>query len=160
MQAAQGHSASAERKGVTLEVQRPGKPIAFVCDRQRVELALSNLVANAVKFTRSGGRVEASVEEVPAAGSAGAASGLVRFTVRDNGPGIDAADLPRIFERFFRGRNATADGAGLGLAIAHSVAVAHGGELTVESAPGAGSLFRLDLPASPRTRLSSTRSAP
>ena len=60
----------------------------------------------------------------------------MRFTVRDDGPGIETAELPRIFERFFRGRNATADGAGLGLAIAHSVAVAHGGSLTVESAPG------------------------
>jgi signal transduction histidine kinase len=150
-----GHSASAERKGIALEVRRPDRPLAFACDRQRVELALSNLVANAVKFTQPGGRVEASVDEVPAEGAAdkdGPATGLVRFTVRDCGPGIDAAELPRIFERFFRGRNATADGAGLGLAIAHSVAVAHGGTLTVESAPGAGSLFRLDLPASPPTQ--------
>jgi signal transduction histidine kinase len=153
-----GHASSAERKGIALEVRRPEKPLAIVCDRQRVELALSNLVANAVKFTQPGGRVEASVEEVPAGGIAdrdgsnGPAAVLVRFTVRDNGPGIDAAELPRIFERFFRGHYATADGAGLGLAIAHSIAAAHGGDLTVESTPGAGSLFRLDLPASPQTR--------
>jgi signal transduction histidine kinase len=149
------HTSSAELKGIALEIRRPEKPLALVCDRQRVELALSNLVSNAVKFTQSGGRVEASVEEVPATGvagphgSAGPTIGLVRFTVRDNGSGIETAELPRIFERFFRGRNATADGAGLGLAIAHSVAAAHGGSLTVESSPGAGSLFRLDLPAAP-----------
>ncbi|MCX7029919.1 MAG: HAMP domain-containing sensor histidine kinase [Spirochaetes bacterium] len=145
--AAAGHSALAERRGISLEVRRPEKPLAFVCDRQRVELALSNLVANAVKFTQPGGRVQVAVEEVPADGAAGPGTGLVRFSVRDDGSGIDAAELPRIFERFFRGRGATADGAGLGLAIARSVAIAHGGDLTVESAPGAGSLFRLDLPA-------------
>ncbi len=137
-----GHSASAEGKGIVLEIRRPAQPLALVCDRQRVELALSNLVANAVKFTQPGGRVEVSVEEIPA-------TGFVRFTVRDNGPGIDAAELPRIFERFFRGRNATAEGAGLGLAIAHSVAVAHGGDLAAESTPGAGCVFRLDLPEAP-----------
>jgi signal transduction histidine kinase len=153
--AVSGHSSSAELKGIALEIRRPAQPLALVCDRQRVELALSNLVSNAVKFTQPGGRVEASVDEVSAdcvadrEGANGPATGLVRFTVRDNGPGIEAAELPRIFERFFRGRGATADGAGLGLAIAHSVAVAHGGRLTVESAPGAGSLFRLDLPAVP-----------
>jgi signal transduction histidine kinase len=135
-----GHAAAAERKGIPLAVRRPDRPLTLACDRQRVELALSNLVANAVKFTPPGGRIEVSVDEVPGAG-------IVRFSVRDNGPGIDAAELPLIFERFFRGRGATADGAGLGLAIARSVAVAHGGDLTVESAQGAGSLFRLDLPA-------------
>jgi signal transduction histidine kinase len=143
--AAAGHVAAARRKGVSLEVRNPEPPLTVACDRQRVELALSNLVANAVKFTPAGGRVEAAVEALPA----GPNDRIVRFTVRDNGPGIDAAELPRVFERFFRGRNATADGAGLGLAIARSVAVAHGGELAVESAPGAGSLFRLDLPAAP-----------
>jgi signal transduction histidine kinase len=143
--AAAPHAASAERKGMSLEVRKPERPIAVTCDRQRVELALSNLVANAVKFTQPGGRVEVSADEVPD-------TGLIRFAVRDNGPGIDPAELPHIFDRFFRGRAAAADGAGLGLAIARSVAAAHGGDLTVESAPGAGSLFRLDLPAAPPVR--------
>jgi signal transduction histidine kinase len=138
--AAAGHAAAAERKGIALSVRRPDRPLTLTCDRQRVELALSNLVANAVKFTPPGGRVEVSADENPGAG-------VVRFSVRDNGPGIEAAELPLIFDRFFRGRGATADGAGLGLAIARSVAVAHGGNLAVESAPGTGSLFCLDLPA-------------
>ncbi len=133
------HAGEAGRKGIALETVRPERPIALACDGQRMELALSNLVANAVKFTQSGGRIVVSVEEV--------APATVRFTVRDDGPGIEPADLPRIFERFFRGRNAGPDGAGLGLAIARSVAVAHGGDISVQSAPGSGSRFRLDLPA-------------
>lgn len=137
--AASGPVAAA--KGIPLEVARPAAPIPVVCDRQRVELALSNLVANAVKFTPAGGRVAVAVQTAEA--------GTVRFTVEDDGPGIDPDELPRIFERFFRGRNAGAEGAGLGLAIARSVAAAHGGDIAVESAPGAGSRFRLDLPAHP-----------
>jgi len=143
--AAAAHAAAPDRKRIALEVRRPGRPVAIACDRQRVELALANLVANGVKFTPPGGRVEVSVEEPPG-------SGRVRFTVRDDGPGIEPDDLPRIFERFYRGRGASADGAGLGLAIARSIALAHGGDLTVESAPGAGSRFHLELPASPTPR--------
>jgi signal transduction histidine kinase len=137
-----GHDGSARRKGVSLEVRGPAAPINVACDRQRVELALSNLVANAVKFTQPGGHVEVTVEALPPD-----APSLVRFSVRDDGPGIEASELPRVFERFFRGRASTAEGAGLGLAISRSIALAHGGDLTVESAPGDGSLFHLDLPA-------------
>jgi len=148
--AAAGHAAAARAKGIQLEVRAPPAPINAACDRQRIELALSNLVANAVKFTQPGGRVEVTVEELKPDGSG--AAGLVRFSVRDDGPGIDPAELPHVFERFFRGRNATAEGAGLGLAISRSIARAHGGDLSVESAPGAGSLFRLDLPARAASR--------
>jgi signal transduction histidine kinase len=133
------HAGEAGRKGITLEVARPERRIALACDGRRMELALSNLVANGIKFTQPGGRVVVTVEEVAPDG--------VRFTVQDDGPGIDPSELPRIFERFFRGRNAGADGAGLGLAIARSVAVAHGGDISVENTPGRGSRFRLDLPA-------------
>ena len=139
--AAAPHAGAAERKGIALHVARPDRRIALACDRQRMELALSNLVANAVKFTQPGGRVEVGVGE--------AAHGTVRFSVQDDGPGIEAAELPRIWERFFRGRNAGAEGAGLGLAIARSVTVAHGGDIRVESAPGRGSRFLLELPAVP-----------
>ena len=137
------HAGAAGLKGITLEVARPERRIALACDGRRVELALSNLVANGVKFTQPGGKVVVTVEEVTPAG--------VRFAVQDDGPGIDPAELPRIFERFFRGKNAGADGAGLGLSIARSVAVAHGGDLTVQSAPGRGSRFHLDLPSGKST---------
>jgi signal transduction histidine kinase len=136
------HAGEAERRGIALSVARPEHRIALRCDGQRMELALSNLVANGIKFTQPGGKVVVTVEEI--------APARVRFTVQDDGPGIDPVEVPRIFERFFRGRTAGADGAGLGLAIARSVAVAHGGDISVESAPGRGSRFRVDLPAAPK----------
>jgi signal transduction histidine kinase len=71
----------------------------------------------------------------------------VRFLVKDDGPGIPAEDMPRIFERFYRGRNAGTEGAGLGLAIVQSVANAHAGRIDVQSAPGGGSTFILEIPA-------------
>jgi signal transduction histidine kinase len=139
--AAAPHLAAAARKRVSVEVRRPDPPIALGCDRQRAEMALSNLFANAVKFSRAGGRVEAWAETVVADGRTS-----VRMAVRDDGPGIAADDLPKIFDRFYRGRGAPSEGAGLGLAIVRSVAAAHGGTVRVESEPGRGSTFSLELP--------------
>jgi two-component system sensor histidine kinase BaeS len=102
-----------------------------------MEIALSNLLTNAVKFLPPGGTVTIGAE---------AEDGIARFFVRDDGPGIPADELPRIFERFYRGRNAGSDGAGLGLAIVQSVANAHAGHIDVQSAPGAGSTFTLKIP--------------
>jgi signal transduction histidine kinase len=73
------------------------------------------------------------------------ASGGVAFTVSDTGPGIDARDLPHVFDRFVK--SADSGGAGLGLAIARSLVEAHGGRITAESAPGQGTRMRFVLPA-------------
>lgn len=137
--AAAGARARAREKDVTIIVDSPVPPFSVSCDRNWVEIALSNLVTNAVKFVSSGGTVTTS---------AAVADGRARFLVRDNGPGIAAEDLPRIFERFYRGRNAGLDGAGLGLAIVQSVAKAHGGRIDVQSMPGSGATFTLDIPMS------------
>jgi two-component system sensor histidine kinase MprB len=75
-----------------------------------------------------------------------APSGL-RILVEDHGPGVDAEDVPHLFERFFRGRSASAaPGSGLGLAIAKNLARLHGGDITLKSSPGSGSVFTLNLP--------------
>jgi signal transduction histidine kinase len=132
-----GFRAAAGKKDVRLETQDVDPGLVVVCDGQRVQIALSNLVANAVKFSPVGGRVEVSVT---------AREGRVAFSVRDNGPGIAEGERQLIFERFYRGRSAAGEGSGLGLSIARSVARAHGGEVTVQSSPGAGSTFTLEIP--------------
>ena len=69
--------------------------------------------------------------------------------MRDSGTGIDPAELPHVFERFYRGHRSPAEGSGLGLAIVQSIVQAHGGQASVESEPGAGSLFLIELPQNP-----------
>jgi two-component system sensor histidine kinase MprB len=106
-------------------------------DAQTIERAVSNLLDNAAKWSPEGGEVEVGVRP-----------GLV--TVRDHGPGIDAEDLPYVFDRFYRARSARGmPGSGLGLAIVRQVAEAHGGEVTAESAAGGGTLMSLRLNGRP-----------
>jgi signal transduction histidine kinase len=137
--AASGIRARARDKGIDLEVDKPGSAVTLSCDRNRVEMALTNLISNAVKFTDAGGTVRVSAaREGP----------MARFDVVDNGRGIAPEDLPMVFERFYRGRDAHSEGAGLGLAIARSIARAHGGSIRVESEPGKGSRFTLRIPIS------------
>ncbi len=132
-----GLRAPARRKGVNLETRDVDPALIVVCDGQRIQIALSNLVANAIKFVPVGGTVEVSVA---------ARNGKVAFCVHDTGPGIPATEQELIFERFYRGRSTGGDGAGLGLAIARSVARAHGGDVSVQSVPGVGSTFTLEIP--------------
>ncbi|MEO7103300.1 MAG: HAMP domain-containing sensor histidine kinase [Gemmatimonadaceae bacterium] len=111
-------------------------------DRTRLRQLLLNLVTNAIKYTSAGGRVDIGLGRHP---------DNVTFAVRDTGAGIAAADLPHIFERFWRvdrarSRTAERGGFGLGLAISQWIAQAHGGSLTVQSRLGKGSLFTLTLP--------------
>lgn len=127
----------AQQKGVNLSVEAPEPSLKLRCDRARVELALSNLVDNAVKFTPAGGSVQVGAEKT---------GETVRLWVRDSGPGIEVADLPHIFDRFYRGQNNSAEGIGLGLAIVQSIVRAHNGRVFVESAPDEGSRFVIELP--------------
>jgi signal transduction histidine kinase len=138
--AASSLRARAHDKGVDLLVEKPQAPLRLSCDRNRVEMAVSNLIGNAVKFTEKGGTVRVSMTPEDL---------MVRFDVSDDGPGIAPQDLPLVFERFYRGRGAQSEGAGLGLAIVKSIARAHGGSISVESAPGKGSRFTLRIPRSP-----------
>jgi signal transduction histidine kinase len=110
-------------------------------DADRLRQLLLNLVENAIKYTPPGGRMTLSLAREP---------GWVRVTVADTGIGIAPEDLPHIFERFYRAdkaRSRAMGGTGLGLSIAQWVAQAHGGQITVESRLGEGSVFTLWLPA-------------
>jgi two-component system, OmpR family, sensor kinase len=101
-----------------------------------------NLVDNAVRYTPSGGEVRLASGSDPAAGE-------VRIEVQDTGPGIPLADLPHIFDRFYRGdpsRTRATGNSGLGLAIARAIVRAHGGAIRVESPPGQGARFTVVLP--------------
>jgi signal transduction histidine kinase len=121
--------------GVTVSADVPSDlPIVDV-DPVRIREVLSNLVANGVRHTPSGGTVVVR----------GLADGeRIVLRVADTGPGIDPELLPHVFDRFAKGADST--GSGLGLAIAQNLVVAHGGELVVEATGSAGSTFRLTLP--------------
>jgi signal transduction histidine kinase len=136
------HRSLAAQKGIGFEWHDAGAPDEVVLDRQRVRQILVNLIGNALKFT-PGGRVDVQV------GGTGGDDFLVE--VRDTGPGIDPGQHEAIFEEFRQvDGDGTGTGTGLGLAISRRLARAMGGDVTVESEPGRGSIFRLLLPVALR----------
>ncbi len=129
-----------EERGVTLRVDAPDRLPTVEADPDRLRQVAQNLIDNAVRHTPPGG----AVRIVLRADSAG-----VRLAVADTGGGIAPDDLPHIFEHFYRAdrsRARSSGGTGLGLAIVKSLVEAHHGQVTVESAPGAGSTFTVRLP--------------
>jgi signal transduction histidine kinase len=136
----EAHSKQAGDLGVSLMFEVPSSPVMLRFDRERIVQLLTNLVGNALKFTPRGGEVVVDLVDRPE-------EAVVE--VRDSGPGIPEADLPLIFDRFFRGTNvgdARASGSGLGLAIARSIVEMHGGSIGVSSALGRGATFTVRLP--------------
>ncbi|MEO8251128.1 MAG: HAMP domain-containing sensor histidine kinase [Chloroflexota bacterium] len=136
----EAHAELAEQRGVSLLSEVPPSPVMLNFDRERVVQLLTNLVGNGLKFTPRGGQVRVILTDLPEG---------AMLEVRDSGPGILAGELPRVFERFFRGTNvgdARASGSGLGLAIARSIVEMHGGQIEVASAIGEGSAFTVRLP--------------
>jgi signal transduction histidine kinase len=120
-------------------VIKPAGPTDTVTvDRDRLRHVFTNLLTNASKYSPEGSEITLYAELVP--------DGFLRFGVRDQGPGIPAASLPYVFEKFYRVPGETKKGAGLGLAIAREIVVAHGGSITCTSAQGAGSDFYFLLP--------------
>ena len=96
--------------------------------------ALLNILKNCVEHTPKGGRLHVCWEENAL---------LSRITISDNGEGIDREDLPHIFTRFYRGKNAAGDSVGIGLAMAKSIVVAQGGDITVNTRKGEGTAFTI-----------------
>ncbi|MBE9528174.1 MAG: PAS domain-containing sensor histidine kinase [Proteobacteria bacterium] len=132
----------AEDKGVTLSAEVPENLPVVSGDRDRLEQVVVNLLDNAIKYTPEGGSVilKATLE-----------CGAIKVEVIDTGIGIPEADMPRIFERFYRvdkARSRDLGGTGLGLAIVKHIMQGHNGTLNVESSPGVGTTFSFTLKAS------------
>ena len=128
--------AAAHQVSIVNEIARD---VTVYADPRRLEQMLTNLIDNAIKFNREGGRVTVKHSE----------GDRDRIAVADTGDGIPSPHLPRLFERFYRvdrARSRDLGGTGLGLAIVKHLAKAHGGEVTVESKLGEGSVFMIDLP--------------
>jgi signal transduction histidine kinase len=135
---------SAARRDLSLRLSMPDAPVRIRHDPQRVGQIVTNLVGNAIKFTPRGGSVDVALSAVRDG---------ARIEVSDTGVGIDAAELPKIFERFYRGSRANearGSGSGLGLAIVRSIVDMHRGTVTVDSRLGRGSRFSVFLPRDPR----------
>ena len=127
----------AREKSITLTVNAAADLPPVRADASRVLQVFSNLVGNAVKFTPSGGAITLSAMR---------ADGKVQCSVADNGPGIPAAQIPRLFGKFWQAKRGDGRGVGLGLAIARGIVEAHGGTITVDSEEGKGSVFTFALP--------------
>jgi two-component system sensor histidine kinase QseC len=121
--------AAASGKGQTVSIAAVDAPVVVSGDQDLLGAALRNLIDNAVRYTPEGGTItiRASHEH-----------GEAKIEVRDNGPGVPPEELPRLVERFYRGRDNTAEGSGLGLAIVRRIAELHGARLEVENAEDGG----------------------
>jgi len=126
--------------GMRLHVEVPAGELTVQADAERLRQALMILLDNAIRYSHPGGEVRLGCE---------CQDGEVHVLVRDQGIGIDAGELPQVFERFVRGNRARqhrADGTGIGLSIAQAVVQAHHGSIRIESVPGHGTVVRIVLP--------------
>jgi signal transduction histidine kinase len=136
---------AAAEKGLDLSVLLPADEFVVQVDPERIGQVVTNLVANAVKFSERGGDVRVELRRE---------AGQAVLSVADTGIGIPAADSDRLFQRFFRARNATdaaIPGTGLGLAICKGIVDAHGGDIVIESQAGEGTTVRVYLPMTTET---------
>ena len=137
----------ARDRGVTIEFAPPSSPVEVLGDRDELLRLVENLLANAIKYGGTGGRVEVAVVASPDRQTA-------ELTVRDHGPGIAPEHLPRLTERFYRvdvADSRAQGGTGLGLAIVKHIVAHHRGRFFIESSPGKGALIRVRLPSPPAT---------
>ena len=138
--AAELYADEAEALAIRVRVEVPAG-LSVLADRVRLQQVLANLLDNATKYSSPGGEVRIGAEAL-----AGGAE--VQLTVHDQGIGISPAELPRIWERLYRGDNSRSQpGSGLGLSLVRAVVEAHGGRVGVVSHPGEGSTFTVVLPA-------------
>ncbi len=139
--AAERHGPTLTDKQITLDMRVAAGAEQVEGDARRLEQAIQNLVANAVRHTPKGGHIDLSATTEPADGD-----GQVRLRIQDNGPGIPPEHLSRIFDRFYRvdtARDQASGGTGLGLSIVRAIIEAHGGTITASSPPGNGACFEI-----------------
>src|SRR6266508_356711 len=133
------HQILAKQRRQWFALDAPADTMTVSADRGRLRQALSNLVGNAIKYAPNGTPITVRAERQ---------NGLFRIAVSDHGPGIPPEERGHMFEKFFRGSGVgSTPGAGLGLSIARSLVVLHGGTLDYEDTPGGGSTFVVRLPA-------------
>lgn len=136
--------------GLTLQLALPEQPIGINADTARLHQLITNLLENSVRYTDAGGVVQLSVQSV---------DGMAIVDCHDSAPSVDAADLPRLFERLYRvegSRNRATGGAGLGLPLCQSIVEAHHGSITAQPSAQGGLWLRVQLPLSTPTGLIST----
>ena len=137
--------AASRDRGVALSGDAPASLPHVSLDSDRIRQVLRNLIDNALRHTPPGGRIDVQVK---------ATAKQLTVSVADTGSGIATQDLPHLFDRFYRADGSRAratGGSGLGLAIVKQLVEAHGGEVSVESEPGTGSVFSFSLPVGHRS---------
>jgi signal transduction histidine kinase len=138
----ESHRPQAQRVGVQLEAEGAEGPVRTSVDPERLEQVVTNLLGNALKFTPEGGRVRVALRST---------ADQALLEVHDTGMGIEPADLPHLFDKFFQagaGPRRVRGGAGVGLAVAKAIVEAHDGTIRVDSRPGEGTRFMITLPLS------------
>jgi signal transduction histidine kinase/DNA-binding response OmpR family regulator/sugar lactone lactonase YvrE len=145
----------AQERGISYQLDVPAAPVRLYFDRGKLEIVLTNLLANAFKYTRDGGRIELAATVVGSAGSPAVytdgqlTDNYLKITVADTGVGISPHELGRIFDPYYQASHTDTlrmGGTGIGLSLAQQFAQRHGGQLTVASQPGVGTTFELRLP--------------
>jgi signal transduction histidine kinase len=143
--AAAPYHEAARRKHISLVVKMPEADLTVECDEEKINTALSNLIDNAITFTNDFGHVLISAEKLP---------GYIKVSIMDDGIGIPAKDLPRVFDRFFQVQSHLTrrhGGIGLGLSVSKAMIELHGGQIWVESIEGKGTNFSFLVPTKPTT---------
>jgi two-component system sensor histidine kinase MtrB len=139
------HGPAIRERSITLDVSVKPPDLTVHADGRRLEQALQNLAANALRHTPDGGRLSLNAEDTPAG---------TRISVHDTGPGIPPEHLPHVFERFYKAdaaRSATkTSGSGLGLSIVQAIVERHGGTVTAANAPQGGAVFEIRIPPQDR----------
>ena len=138
----EAHRAPAEERQLRLLVEAAPTLPEVVADPERATIVLSNLLSNALRYTKEAGQITLSAKAQP---------GFVRFSVRDEGPGVPAELQALIFEKFIQLPSKTPGAAGFGLFLAREIVKAHHGEIGVQSEPGQGAEFWFTLPTAPPT---------